>query len=269
MYVNCGSKHNLWQIREVIKDNAYGWGFPAEPNPCSACHPPHAAQRNHPVEIDGEDKLNTAIRRPEHYKNTNPQYLSWGDDANERMSTYASTVSGTYQAPYYTTGTTFEPANNSTSDGSNLPDYVTFCMDCHVNQQYDPERGENVQAINWSNSRHGALPANNDDCSGGGGEMSTKAPYTNPNANYVLSCTDCHEPHGTDRRLCLIRRFINGQAIDEDDGSPCNERIEFSAICETCHAMVEVHRDSVCEACHSGHGDICVGGESCQDKPCF
>jgi len=271
LYVNCGSKHNLWQIREVIKNDP-DWGFSADPSPCVACHPPHAAQRNHPVEIDGEGKLNTAIRRPEHYKNTNPQYLLWGDDANERMSSYASSVGGTYQAPYYGSNpsSTYEPANNSTSDGSNLPDYVTFCMDCHVNQQDDPERGENVKAINWSNSIHGASPANNGDtCSYEGGEGSLKPPYTDDPNNYVLSCLDCHEPHGTDRRLHLIRRFINGQDTGADTGI-CDNEDDYVAICQTCHEVPHPNLGGcVATMCHGHESTVCAGSGSCQDKPCF
>ncbi len=242
----CGSRHLLSSIRYVIEDNAYDWGFNSDPDPCVACHSPHAAQRNHPVAIDGEGKLNTAIRRPSHYKSTDPQDFLWGDDADERMSTYASSVGGTYKAPYYgspgdrDTGP-FEPANDSTSDGSNLPDYVTFCMDCHQYAQYDPERSAVVDAIVWDYShgpkpdRHGAAPSNT--CYGGTWEGTLKPPYDTyePNeSNFVLSCLDCHEPHATHTRLHLIRRMINGGAV-AGDASPCDEAGDFAQICEKCH----------------------------------
>lgn len=258
----CGSRHNLGQIRTVlISSVGQDWGFNDDPNPCVACHNPHADQQNHPVAIDGEGKLNTAIRRPSDYKSTDPLDMLWGDDANERMSSYASSVGGYYKAPYYTAGVTFEPANNSTSDGSNLPDYVTFCMDCHKYAQWDPERSASVKAIVWDYSHglypdiHGAAPANTLDagviitgCMATEGSL--KAPYNTyePNSsNYVLSCLDCHEPHGNYKRLHLIRLRINGEAVGPD--SPiCDAATDWPNICARCHNMS--HTTGNCQGCH-------------------
>ena len=279
---NCGSRHYLLKIRNIVKDNAYVWGFNSDPDPCVTCHPPHAAQRNHPVVINGEGKLNTAIRRPSHYKSTDSQDLLWGDDTNERMNAYASSVGGTYQAPYYgdTSGTKFEPSGNgSPSDGSDLPNYVTFCLDCHQDQLADPERGgATVTAIDWTSEIHGAALANTCD-SDTEYEGTTKAPYTNPNANYVLSCLDCHEPHGTKKRLHLIRRMINGQdvALDSPDArGECEDYLDKAAICTPCHdwphptwgGCYGCHRD---EVDFSGfHGSIFVEIEDlCQGEPGF
>jgi hypothetical protein len=253
---NCGSRHQLGNVRNFIKNNAKGWGFNSDANPCVACHPPHAAQRNHPVAIDGAGKLNTAIRRPSHYK-TNSADLLWGDDEGERMSDYAAQFTnpvGEYQAPYYGNGPwdpeagPFEPAGDSTSDGSNLPDYVTFCLDCHQYAQYDSERSAEqpaygyVKAIDWSSTgdRHGAAPANT--CNAGSSyEGTLKAPYSDyDNSNYVLSCLDCHEPHGTHKRLHLIRRMINGQLVDAQSTvdpleEACDQSTDWAEICEKCH----------------------------------
>ncbi len=248
---NCGSRHQLGNVRNFIKNNAKGWGFDSDADACVACHPPHAAQRNHPVAIDGEGKLNTAIRRPSDYKSTDPQYFLWGDDEGERMSDYAASVGGTYQAPYYgdTSGAKFEPSGNaSPSDGSDLPDYVTFCLDCHQYAQYDSERSAEqpaygcVKAIDWSSTgdRHGAAPANT--CNAGPSyEGTLKAPYSDDaNSNYVLSCLDCHEPHGTHKRLHLIRRMINGQLVDAQSTvdpleEACDQSTDWAEICEKCH----------------------------------
>ncbi|RLC67870.1 MAG: hypothetical protein DRH97_04265, partial [Chloroflexi bacterium] len=121
----CGSRHNLVQIYLALKSSVgQAWGFNTDPNPCVACHPPHAAQRNHPVaDVSGGGKLNTAIRRPSHYKSTELTASLWGDDSNERMSSYASQFTdGVYQAPYYGNGPwdpedgPFEPAGDGTSD---------------------------------------------------------------------------------------------------------------------------------------------------------
>jgi hypothetical protein len=273
--VNCGSRHHLGQIWSVIKNDAHGWGFNSDPHPCVACHPPHHAQRNHPVEIDGEGKLNTAIRRPEHYNNADAaDLLLWGDDEGERMSDYATQPAipdGEYQAPYY--GDTsdpdwevsYEPAGDATSDGSNLPDYVTFCMDCHVNPQYNPDTGENVKAIVWDYTHgqypdiHGAAPANTRDAGSIGcmaTEGSLKPPYDTyePNpSNYVLSCLDCHEPHGTYKRLHLIRLKINGEAVGVDS-SPCDQ--------STCHGTFEGFHGSRFE-CASDPGCDSLHPENC------
>jgi hypothetical protein len=141
---------------------------------------------------------------------------------------------GEYQAPYYGSFESglFEPAGDATSDGSNLPDYVTFCLDCHQYAQYDPERGKNVKAINYAMERHGGYPSNT--CTNMGfAEGSLKAPYVDvPNSNYVLSCLDCHEPHGTLNRMHLIRRVINGQVIPANDtAGGCLESPDFAEIC--------------------------------------
>jgi len=259
---NCGSRHHLGRIWLVIKDNARDWGFNSDPHPCVACHPPHHAQQNHPVAIDGEGKLNTAIRRPSHYKSTEPENFLWGDDDDERMNDYAASVGGTYQAPYYTTGTKFEPSGNaSPSDGSDLPDYVTFCMDCHQYAQYDPDTNEGVKAIVWDYSHglypdiHGAAPANTRDAWGIGcwtTEGFLKAPYDTyepDQSNYVLSCLDCHEPHGTYKRMHLIRLRINGEtvAVDYPVEGHCDQVEDWTSLCEKCH---ELTHGMSCQGCH-------------------
>lgn len=270
----CGSKHHLGCVRNFIKNDAYGWGFNSDADPCVACHPPHAAQRNYPVAIDGEGKLNTAIRRPPDYKSTLSADLLWGDDANERMSSYAASVGGTYQSPYYgdTTSGRYEPSGTTlTSDGSDLPDYVTFCMDCHQYAQYDTERSANVKAIDWSQDIHGGTQANT--CNSGGSyEGTTKAPYTDPNANYVLSCLDCHEPHGTHTRLHLIRRMINGQDVATDSTADgCDAVPDYAEICEQCHDWPHPTWGG-CPVCHGSgngfHGGIINFG-MCNGQPGF
>ena len=307
----CGSRHHLIQIHDFLTSPTVAhWGFNSDPDPCVACHNPHADQRNHPVAIDGEGKLNTAIRRPKHYKSTNPQYFLWGDDDGvvddegkpERMDEYAASVGGTYQAPYYgidgpwdPDDGPFEPAGDGTSDGSNLPNYVTFCLDCHQYELYDPERGEPVKAIDYANERHGGYPSNT--CAGGlpgssYGEGTLKPPYDTyePNeSNYVLSCLDCHEPHGTPNRMFLLRRVINGQALPADIGT-CGTDGDANCICIKCHEWP--HSDSnecadaagVCTAgpCHGFypddrlgalqemHGSIYDGGGAdCVNQPAF
>jgi hypothetical protein len=275
-FINCGSRHHLEAIYDLMVDDVDGWGFSSDPDPCVACHPPHAAQRNHPVYIDGEDKLNTAIRRPSDYKSTDTADSLWGDDESERMDDYATSVGGTYQAPYYGSfgSGDFEPAGDATSDGSNLPDYVTFCLDCHQYEQHDPERNETVKAIDWSDTgdRHGGYPANTCDAGnfyeGDPFEASLRPPYDTyePNeSNFVMSCLDCHEPHGTKKRLHLIRRMINGENVAADNDT-CDEPTDWANICARCHYLTHPAPD--CTGCHY-HGIQCWHPPVCAGAPCF
>jgi hypothetical protein len=267
-----GSRHSLAQIWSVIKDNGGGLGFPANPNPCGACHNPHSSQAIGNTQFSPPyDSSKSPLTRPSERYN-NPTNL-WGDGATERMDEYASSVGGIYQAPYYGSFDSgqYEPAGDGTPDGSNLPDYVTLCMDCHQYIQWDPERSENVRSIQWGPpwslaeeaDRHGAFPSN--DCANPlGAEMSLRPPYVDsPNSNYVLSCTDCHEPHGTYQRLHLIRRFINGEAVG---GESETGRL---GICDRCHAIDSTHRSwSACDGCHlTFHGSSNPAG--CGGDPLF
>ena len=261
-HANGGSRHSLAQIWSIIKNNTLDWGFSANPNPCGACHNPHLSQKigNTPYSPPPYDSSKSPLTRPsERY--SNPANL-WGDDATERMKHYAENIAGGYyQAPYYGNGPwdpedgPFEPAGDGTSDGSNLPDYVTFCMDCHQYAQYDPESGEDVKAIKWGPpwctaaeaDMHGAAPANTRD-GFSIGCMATEGPLRPPydtyepgESDYILSCLDCHEPHGTYQRPYLIRVQINGEFVADSS---------FVEICQTCHAMN--HPYGSCNVCH-GH----------------
>jgi hypothetical protein len=262
----CGSRHHLGQIyNSLISPTVDEWGFSDDPDPCVACHNPHAAEENHPVEIV-EGKLNTAIRRPSHYKSTNPADSLWGDDPFERMDQYVSQFTdGVYQPPYY--GDTsdpdwelaYEPSGNAIpSDGSDLPDYVTFCLDCHQHQLWDPEKGEFLRAIDWSQERHGGWPSNtctqSYNLNSGYREGSVKTPYSeSDNSNYVLSCLDCHEPHGTINRTGLIRRVVNGQVLPP----ACNET---NGLCEACHDWPHSGSCVAATQCH-GYTDAPPGEE--------
>jgi hypothetical protein len=222
------------------------------------------------------------------------------------MSTYAGSVGGTYQAPLrYDSGYEPGPAGSTIQDGSNMPDYVTFCLDCHQYELYDPERGEPVKAIDYANERHGGLTSN--DCTHGlpmsppYGEGYLKAPYTDDGSptNYVLSCTDCHEPHGTPNRMFLIRRVINGQLLPEDIAtggiSQCDTDGDINCICMKCHDWPHSNTtgptgdgcDDGSGGCSSGqcHGNIDrlgaqqelhgshytygEGGTGCENSPAF
>jgi Doubled CXXCH motif (Paired_CXXCH_1) len=199
------SSHNLSDVlNHAIERNI---GFSGNNNACVVCHNPHTAQKNYPVALSGLGGVNTALRRPVDYATQNTNL--WGDEDlahsgfNERMIDYDIR----YTAPYYKGRLTFEPANNSTNDGSNLPNFVNFCLSqCHTrNDVYSTERGRNLIAIDWdaSGDEHGRN-------SQPGGLGVTVAPYTQSLFNYVLSCTDCHEPHGSTNEW-LLRNCVNGK----------------------------------------------------------
>lgn len=197
-----GSSHNLQDILDFVKTR-WPATFKDESNPCSACHNAHVAKRGYPV-VRPTDRDN-----------------SWGDEPGERMNDYAVSHGGQYQAPARYGGG-YEPDGSAVTDGSNLPDYVTFCSDCHdnLNTIYSSTLGRNLKKIDWANGNRscaGYLPGDyhgsitrcfgiqgNDTTSGCGcseagcsnwGEL--KEPYYSANyTNFILACTDCHEPHG-------------------------------------------------------------------------
>jgi hypothetical protein len=74
-----GSRHSLAQIWSVIKDNGGGLGFPANPNPCGACHNPHSSQAIGNTQFSPPyDSSKSPLTRPSERYN-NPTNL-WGDE---------------------------------------------------------------------------------------------------------------------------------------------------------------------------------------------
>jgi hypothetical protein len=222
------SSHNLSDVlSHAVKRNI---GFTDNNNSCIVCHNPHNAQRNYPVTLSVIGGVKTAIRRLADYVSQNTNL--WGDEDlahsgfNERMIDYTNR----YQAPYYKGGSTYEPGNNNTDDGSNLPNLVNFCVNqCHTRKDvYSTERSKNLTEIEWeaTGDQHGR----NSDPSGLG---FTVAPYTNINFNYVLSCTDCHEPHGSPNEW-LLRTCVNG--TDNISVPGPNQWLNF---CTACHSVTQ------------------------------
>jgi hypothetical protein len=233
------SSHNLVDVLNHAVGRSIG--FTIDTNPCLVCHDHHASQQNYPVTLSGLGGVKTAIRRPLEYA-TPPTEL-WGDEdgtsgLNERMKDYTNK----YQAPYYVGGSNYEPANDGTSDGSNLPNFYNFCMNqCHtVANVYSTERGGNLTKIDWSptgESRHGKY--HEDPPHNWGANI---APYGDENYNYVLSCTDCHETHGSENEW-LLRTSVNGK-----DNIQITESGRWLDFCTACHVL------EGCNCCHDGNG---------------
>src|SRR4030042_524883 len=178
------SSHSLTNIKTFINGK---WDYDANSNACAACHNPHRAQGD-PEHSDAAKSPSTrgypVVRPSEHATNYNNL---WGDSAGEKMSNYTNK----YQAPYHFGSTTaFEPDGSSTQTGSNLTDFNTFCTDCHNTTYtiYSTTLGRNLKKMDWNTEKHGKGDAD--------GDSSNKDPYYTSGL-VDLSCTDCHEPHGS------------------------------------------------------------------------
>jgi hypothetical protein len=211
------------------------WGYTTDSTPCAACHNPHAAQGD-PFNAPNSGKSSAArgalVSRPSLHSRDNNSWGLWGDAAAELMNNYTLN----YQAPYYyytTTPSAYEPAGDTTQDGSNLTDFVTFCTDCHVNTVTSGDAiftptlnggpDGTVAAIDWSagGDKHGQ--ANGDV------GLDILAPYVG--TGNVLSCMDCHESHGSPNRY-LIRQEVNGQVLS---GTVGGAAADFGFLCRECH----------------------------------
>lgn len=202
---NLASSHNLSDIKTFLGNNpgTYPWFSSSYSNPCNGCHNPHLAKRNW-VAIPS----NSAISKPSGVNH----FSLWGEASPQLMSSYS------YEAPYSTFQTNYvavyrEPNAGSTTDGSITPDYVGFCTDCHNTQTTISSSTLGiVKKIDWSVSTgdiHGGFQRYYN-------SISLRQPYSTASqakSNLVLSCLDCHEPHGSSN-IMLLRRRINGQNLE-------------------------------------------------------
>jgi hypothetical protein len=266
------SIHNLAKVRNYARDNAdWGTWVTSDTNACIICHDQHLAQKNFPVEENINGGVKTAVRRGNDVVGY-PGDL-WGDEPAaapdyrlEMMSDLMSDWGTTYQAPYYGSpgdpiSGPFEPANDDTFDGSNLPNYVWACAEtCHrlSVKGHEPVNWQSSSSSEWPGtpSAHGRASAD----FGGFGIL--MPPYGNGydpelqsdgRGDYVLSCTDCHEPHGSTNPT-LLRTTVNGVS-GLSSGGPSNlypGGAKWYYWCQACHDL-EYHYDP-------DHPD-CVGSE--------
>lgn len=229
---NQASYHNLYDIWGFLSnDPTYAGWFNKLGNPCSACHDSHLAKRNWDGAQTGFPLL-SAISKPGVPGNL------WGEV--EVMSTNFG-----YEAPYAFVDSR-EPAGVGEQDGGNTPDYVGFCTSCH-----NPDTtltsttlNRELVKINWGTAglnqdKHGALSRD--------GSSYFREPYLTASSlksNFILSCLDCHEAHGSDN-IMLLRRRINGENLE----GPVASTDAMSYLCKRCH------KDDLAAAAGTGAAD--------------
>jgi len=225
------SSHDLDDIKTFINGK---WGYTANANPCTACHNQHLAQgdpENAPNDAKSDTTRGWPISRPSaHNVGTWPL---WGDDSPERMSAYTSD----YQAPYRVAATSYEPDGSTTTDGSNLTDFNSFCTDCHntTDTIYSTTLGRDLRQIDWDNEIHGKGDADEKLCG------DNPYPSGDSGLGKVLSCLDCHEAHGSPN-VTLIRKRVNASTVSSittisqvgcEDRE--NQNKEMANLCNRCH----------------------------------
>jgi len=214
---NQTSSHNLGDIKTFVNNSsAYPW-FSDDSNPCNGCHNPHLAKQNW-VSIPA----NSAISKPSSH------FTLWGEASPQLMSAYS------YEAPYAIWQSTYvaanrEPDKGTTTDGSKTPDYVGLCTDCHnsSNTINSTSLGRNLKVINWAvgGEKHGGLAPES------GESIHVRQPYASSGkSNLVLSCLDCHDPHGSSN-IMLIRRRVNGANLE----AAFTSMDYMKAVCGRCH----------------------------------
>lgn len=215
---NQTSYHNLYDIWQFLQNNPLAPWFGSGGNPCSACHNSHLAKRNWDSGQAGFPLL-SAISRPDSHSRL------WGE--TELMSSYLS-----YEAPF-AFGETREPAGVGDYDGVSTPDYPRFCTSCHnpTTAIWSTDKNRELKRIDWGDigvrrDKHGVFTRD--------GNNQFREPYTSAAAykgNLVLSCLDCHEPHGSEN-LGLLRRRINGENLAGIVGT---NAADLGYACRSCH----------------------------------
>lgn len=211
---------------------------------CTTCHNPHVVTGKH---FDADEPGVSPVTLPDLTADpaTNPRAMGttlWGDEPGEKMADYAA--NGAYRAP---TGDSLA--------ATQIPDYASFCQTCHE------QSGPQPFGLDWVADPHGNQSANSpngggacpdwygcgkgegwsgDDCigteetcwpvlpRGRGDQLFSRKPYSHEEriagANFVLSCTDCHESHGSAQSSMLRDQVNNGPGTSI-----------WNTMCNNCH----------------------------------
>jgi hypothetical protein len=222
------SSHNLADIVTFVVDKAWTKENTTT-NACGVCHDPHQVQgdpANKPDDAKGGLNPRAHVITQ---VNTSPVNL-WGDGYLPDLVTpnpieIMSNYSINYLDPNRIGGG-FEPDGSSTQqNGGNLANYVDFCTTCHdaANVINSNDLGRQLKYIDWPLvEKHGQVAADDD--------TQMNAPYVSGSFGYVLSCLDCHEPHGSDN-IYLLRGAVNGDVLT----GTITTGVEFELICKRCH----------------------------------
>lgn len=222
---NQESYHNLKDIKDFLAVGSRPIEFheyTEKSSPCSGCHNVHLARANHRAK---GDPTYTAVSRPTDHDNL------WGDDAGERMP---STGLEYYQPPNRTGGG-LEPDGGSDREiqAAKTPDYDTSCIDCHndINIISSSLLGT-LKTFDWSLEQHGWGDADIDT-----NKTEMQPPYSDANLGaYVVSCMDCHEPHGSPN-IYLIRSSVNAGPVSLAEVVGADRSyIPWDNLCTRCHA---------------------------------
>lgn len=245
---NLSSYHNLYDIQRSITGHNGTFTFPTfseGTNPCMGCHNVHIAKAN---KDNPGDPTYSAISRPADHGDL------WGDDQwindlGEVVSRTERMPSASYQPPYTISNSTNEPdglSSDRVTQANKTPDYNTFCIDCHNTTSiiYSTTLGRNLRTFDWTGvtatpEMHGVGSATNT------GRPQVVYPFLEFNqGSYVLSCTDCHEPHGSSNAF-LIRNYVNGDRDTDGTGIYAIAgpvvlppgSIDWIRLCSRCHDM--------------------------------
>jgi predicted CXXCH cytochrome family protein len=305
-FTAAATSHNLGDIRTFI-NGRWGYTTDSNPcAACHNPHAAKGDPANSPNSTKSSTTRSySPVSRPSLHSKDNNAWGLWGaNSSSERMNVYAG---GLYQAPYfYNSSATYEPDGSTTQDGSNLTDYVTLCTDCHNNSNSisSTTLGRNLKTIDWNVEKHGKgisdgtnwacsnitgflspyPTACSQTCTLPGcyittGTCSATCPSVRPSLgccfssadcsspNKVLTCTDCHEPHGAPNAV-LLRKEVNGGVLSGQiiTISTLNNR-ELGYICARCHkedtpgsnTWANVHHNEYPAYGCGGSGVMCHG----------
>ncbi len=164
----------------------------------------------------------------------------WGVSAGQKMDDYAG--SGTYRTPF-----------NDVFTGAQLPDYATFCLECHAGSLTSPSNPNPLQPthglVNWNSDPHGRLSADAPHGSHNGHAL--QGGDTHPCPNW----TSCGQAKGWDGDVCVgsqadcwpVRSRSIGDVLFQREPYSHSDRVKgrnFVLACIDCHEAHGSNRGS-------------------------
>jgi len=234
---------------------------------CTSCHNPHVVTGKH---WDADQEY-SSVTRPDLSADpeANPRAMGtqlWGTIDAEKMAAYATAFSGVYLPP------SADPLS-----ATQLPDYDTFCSDCHNSliTIYSSQLGRELSQMSWSGfDMHGGGLGRDANMNKG----AVTAPYDDVSAdNYIMACVDCHELHGSPNAF-MLRTTINGVTSTSTLAADSNSNSAWTAACAACHLVTATSpgppcannvshgpppwATAGCQTCHGHNRMICGPGNA-------